>query len=114
MSSSLGQRITDFRKKAGLSQKELADATGISLSAIGRYEGDKREPTAVVLMSLAKVLNITGDALLGLEPQQDLIAQNTDEASWLRSFRDLNAVGRNRALEYISCLKDMTQYTDNK
>ena len=111
MCLSLGQRIMHFRKKAGLSQKDLAGAAGISLSALSRYETGKREPTAVAIMNLAKALGTTGDTLLGLEPRPDLIAQNGDEAKWLRAFRGLNNLGKDRALEMVSCLKELSRYT---
>jgi len=92
----------------------LADAAGISLSAISRYEGDRREPTAAVIMSLARVLNITGDAILGIDPQPDLVAQNSDEASVLRIFRDLNDLGQERFLEYGTGLKEVSKFTKKK
>jgi len=111
MDSSLGQRITHFRKMAGFSQKDLADAAGISLSALSRYETGKREPNAAAIMSLAKALNVTGDTILGLDPLPDLIAQNSSEALALRIFRTLNDTGQSRVLEYSSVLSKSPQHS---
>jgi hypothetical protein len=63
-------------------------------------------------MKLAGALNVTADALLGLEPHPDQIAQNSDEADWLRIFRKLNELGRDRALEYVSEMTEMPKYAD--
>jgi len=110
MGASLGQRIAYFRKKAGLSQKKCAELAGIKPSAISYYESDKREPNVLILLKIAKVLNITVDALVGFEPQPDLIAQNSDEAHVLRVFRTLNSLGQDRVAEYAAVLSKSPQY----
>jgi transcriptional regulator with XRE-family HTH domain len=110
MSSSLGQRIVHYRKRAGISQKNLAATVGISSSALNNYEKGKREPNISVLMRLAEALDITGDALLGLDPHPELVAQNGGEYIMLRAIRGLNKLGRDRALEFISGLKELPKY----
>jgi len=107
----LGQRIRYYRKKVGFSIKSLASIVEISPTVLGRYETDAREPNTLILMKLASALNVTADALLGLEPHPDLIAQNSDESDWLRIFRKLNCLGRDRALEYVSEMSEMPKYT---
>ncbi|MCL2220619.1 MAG: helix-turn-helix domain-containing protein [Chitinispirillia bacterium] len=111
---SLGQRIKHYRKKAELSQKGLAAIVGVSPTVLSRYESDKLEPNILTLMNLAKALNITGDALLGLELHPDLIAQNRDEYTVLRNFRRFNNLGQDRVLEYISGIAELPKYTDKK
>jgi len=113
MSLSLGRRIVDYRKKAGISQKELAEMVGIKPSSLSYYERGKREPNVLILIGLAKALRITGDALLGVEPQPDLIAQNRDEAAVLRVFRAMNRLGQQKTLEYTSDLSEIPKYSSN-
>jgi len=113
MSLSLGRRIVDYRKRAGISQKELAQMVGIKPSSLSYYERGKREPNVLILIGLAKALRITGDALLGVEPQPDLIAQNRDEAAVLRVFRSMNRLGQQKTLEYTSDLSEMPKYSSN-
>ena len=91
----------------------MAAIVGISPTVLGRYETDAREPNTLILMKLASVLKVTADALLGLEPHPDLIAQNSDESDWLRIFRKLNDLGRGRALEYVSEMSEMPKYSDS-
>ena len=115
MRLSLGQRIIHHRKKAGLSQKELAAAIGVSSAVLSYYENNKNDPPTAVLAKLAEVLNITSDKLLGLDrPNPPLAYQNKNEYTLLRALRVLNNLGQERALEYISDLSELSKYTGKK
>lgn len=46
---------------------DLAKATGISQSAIAKWELNKTEPTASAIVTLAKFFGETSDYLLGIE-----------------------------------------------
>ena len=49
----LGARIAALRRKAGLSQADLAQRIGVSASAVGMYEQGRREPAADLLVTMA-------------------------------------------------------------
>ena len=55
----LGDRISALRRKAGWSQKELAARLGVSPSAVGMYEQDRREPSAEKLVELSSLLGVS-------------------------------------------------------
>lgn len=57
--------LTYLRKQDGLSQKDLADKTGLTRSAIGMYETGKREPDFETLEVFADFFNVNMDTLLG-------------------------------------------------
>ena len=57
--------LKKYRKKAGLTQQELADATGIDRASIVRYENGTRNPPMENLNILANYFNITVDQLMG-------------------------------------------------
>ncbi|MDE6060955.1 MAG: helix-turn-helix domain-containing protein, partial [Clostridia bacterium] len=59
--------IKSLRVESGLSQQELAEALNISQSAIAKWELGKTEPTASMIILLAKYFKVTTDYLLGLE-----------------------------------------------
>lgn len=61
----LGERLLALRKQNGLTQAEVADTLGLSLSAHNRYEYGKREPTASVLIRMADLYGVTIDYLVG-------------------------------------------------
>lgn len=52
----LGDRVRELREAAGLSQRELAERTGTTQSAIARLEADRQEPTLRTLEKLAAAL----------------------------------------------------------
>ena len=60
------ERIKELRKINNLSQMDLSRATGISQSAIAKWELGKTEPTASAIITLANFFNETTDYLLGL------------------------------------------------
>ena len=60
----LGQRIAALRRRAGLSQAELARRLQISASAMGMYEQGRREPSVDTLVAMARELQVSTDYLL--------------------------------------------------
>ena len=60
------ERLKELRATKGLSQMGLAQATGLSQSAIAKWEMCKTEPTASSLYILSKIFNETTDYLIGL------------------------------------------------
>ena len=60
------ERIKELRIQKNMSQMDLAVATGISQSAIAKWELGKTEPTASAIIILANFFGETSDYLLGL------------------------------------------------
>ena len=73
---SFSARVIVLRKQRGLTQQSLADASGIHVQQIKRYEAGHAQPTAEALKKLALALHVTSDALLfeegEREPDDDL------------------------------------------
>lgn len=62
----LGKFIRGKRTEKGLSQRELANAAGISNAEISRLEAGKRKASSpAVLKAIAKALNVPVEVLLG-------------------------------------------------
>ena len=55
------------RVRAGMSQKELAKAVGVSTKTIQRYEHGIHDMPASILKRIAIVLNVSADYLLGIK-----------------------------------------------
>jgi len=62
-----GDRLKELREEKNLSQMELAKATGISQSAIARWELNKTEPTVSDLIILSEYFGESVDYLIGLD-----------------------------------------------
>ena len=60
-------KIKELRCSRDLSQMQLALKTGLSQSAIAKWELGKTEPTASAIITLAKFFEETTDYILGLE-----------------------------------------------
>lgn len=55
---STGQNIKNARKKAGLTQKELAQKLGLSFQSIAQWENDLRNPKIETIKKIADALNV--------------------------------------------------------
>ena len=70
MSNSFGNRLRALRKKAGLTQEQLADSTGFSLMTIRRWEWGERSPRVEEVKALAKALGVSEADLLHDSPEE--------------------------------------------
>jgi transcriptional regulator with XRE-family HTH domain len=62
---SFGKRLAELRKKAGMSQEDLAAKLGTQGPAIGRYERETAKPTIEVAAKISKILGVSLDYLVG-------------------------------------------------
>lgn len=60
----LGERLTELRKKANLSQEDIAEKIGVSRQTISKWELDQSLPDFDKILPLCKLYNITSDELL--------------------------------------------------
>ena len=61
----IGQSIQEARKKAKLTQKELAEKVGIATITVQQYERGVRTPKIETLQKIAQALNIDVGVLYG-------------------------------------------------
>ena len=91
-----GQLLHDLRKKKCMTQKQLANKLGVTEATVSRYESNTATPPLDTLRSIAAIMNVSLDELLGTElhftvsifgltEQQTEIVRNLIE-----SFRILN------------------------
>ena len=52
------ENITKLREEKGLSQRELAVASGVTPASISRWENGERIPNAVYIAQLANALDV--------------------------------------------------------
>ncbi|MDF3864915.1 helix-turn-helix transcriptional regulator [Pseudomonas denitrificans (nom. rej.)] len=76
---SIAQRLVSLRKQKGLTQQALADALGLHLTQVKRYEAGTSQPSLEALKKMAQTLRVTTDSLIfepdELEPGEDLRLQ---------------------------------------
>lgn len=65
----IGERLMVIRKRRGISQVALARAAGTSPTVVNRLERGLQCITAEKLATLARLLNVDANYLLGLHPE---------------------------------------------
>ncbi len=67
MKETFGQRFQRLRKRLNLTQEDIASKINISSQAVSKWENDLSAPDISILSSLADILNVSLDELLGRE-----------------------------------------------
>lgn len=79
----LGRRIQEGRRAAGLSQESLGERLGVSRQAVSKWESDASVPDLENLIAMSRIFGVTIGALLGVEPEtaEEPSAEEAPEAS---------------------------------
>jgi transcriptional regulator with XRE-family HTH domain len=64
MALKFSHRLAAIRKDKRISQQSLADEIGLHVTQLRRYEAGTSQPTAEVLVRLARALHVSADSLL--------------------------------------------------
>jgi len=81
----LGEKLLDLRKKAGLSQEEVADKLGVSRQTVSKWETDQTVPELIKAKLISQLYNISYDYLIsGCPVGGDVtsIEMIVDEIDW--------------------------------
>ena len=70
-----GQRIKKFRKRAGMTQKELGEKLGLSFQSVAQWENNLRNPKEETLQKIANALEISIYELKGLSDSEAFMAE---------------------------------------
>ena len=65
MENRIADQIRFYRKQKGLTQEQLAEAMGVSVAAVSKWEQGQSLPEIPMLMELADFFDLSVDALLG-------------------------------------------------
>ena len=76
----LGERLKDLRVERNLKLETLAEQTGLSRSALSKYESDDVTDLSIyAVTTLAEFYGVTTDYLLGVEPLNTVNVTGLDE-----------------------------------
>lgn len=78
-SDSFPDRLRKIREDKGLSQGELATATGLQPSAVSHFEAGRRSPSFDNLAKLADALGVSIDFLLGRPADASMAGPGMEE-----------------------------------
>nr|MBQ4320298.1 helix-turn-helix transcriptional regulator [Clostridia bacterium] len=86
---SFSDKLKDARKNASLTQKELAEKTGVSYRAIQTWEAGRLPKSLEPVMRVAQVLGTTAEALLSESDQYIIEAGEKGGAKAARDVDEL-------------------------
>ena len=92
-----GEKLKEARKKAGLTQEELAELIGISRAAVAKWETDNGLPDIENLKTVAGLLDVSVDYLLDDGESLDLYV--------IKKAIDLNKYGNGEKLSRMKKLE---------
>ncbi len=75
----MGLFIKEARKNAGLTQQDVAQAVGVSVQAVSKWEVGQSMPDTALLPDIADCLGLTLDALFGRREMQERLACLPDD-----------------------------------
>ncbi|MBO1076762.1 helix-turn-helix domain-containing protein [Roseomonas marmotae] len=80
--SAVGREIRQYRRSAGLTQKQVASMIGVTGAQLHRYETGSTRITASRLIAIANALGVRPDTLLAAasSPQETTVEQNNNLA----------------------------------
>lgn len=122
-------KIREARKRANITQEELAALLDINRATLSKYETGVIEPTLSQLVRIAEELNISPTVLLpdsmveswesgknygSDESIQEILEYgyrlSDDEIELVNIYWDLNSIGRKKAIERIRELCEIPRY----
>lgn len=86
---SLGDKLLDLRKKAGLSQEDVADKLGVSRQTVSKWEMDQTIPELIKVKLLSQLYNVSYDYLINesnLSGDITSIEMIVDEIDWTSAW----------------------------
>lgn len=86
---SLGDKLLDLRKKAGLSQEDVADKLGVSRQTVSKWEMDQTIPELIKVKLLSQLYNVSYDYLINesnISGDITSIEMIVDEIDWTSAW----------------------------
>lgn len=107
-------RLKQARIGMNLTQKELSKKIGVANSAISNYEKGASFPNVEILYKLFSTLNVDPNFLFQDETNVNNVTLNTEELQIIDYYRALNDIGKQKAIDSISDLAKIPEYTTKK
>jgi transcriptional regulator with XRE-family HTH domain len=117
--SRFSENLIRIRKLKGLSQKDLANTTGISARMIYHYENHVSHPAMEKIEIIAKALKVSVSELIGLESNkvnnselENFESLNVKTIKQLKKILKLNRADRSQIYKMVDLLLQKEEYKD--
>ena len=108
----MGNNIRALRKAAGITMKQFGAIMGVSESTISLYETGKNEPDISMLKKMSEYFNVSIDALLGYEPENNQTIKNQQtsipglpDETLVQLLSDLTQIETQRVRDFVEGIK---------
>ncbi len=88
MKSNINENIKFYRKEKNFTQEQLAEAMGVSVGAVSKWESGASVPELSLIMELADFFEISVDALLGYKTRNNSAEETAERLRIMRSQKD--------------------------
>ncbi len=106
------KNLKELRENASISQKQLAEAIGVSQQSINKYENHKIEPDIDTMIKIADYFETSVDYLIGhstlrrrIEATEEY-ALNAEEGRLVEQYRKLSPKQRESIMSVICSYQD--------
>ncbi|MBM6717927.1 helix-turn-helix transcriptional regulator [Gemmiger formicilis] len=115
----IGQNIKLARKKAGLTQKQLAEKSGIATITLQQYERGVREPKLETIAKIARSLNLYASDLIidqwkcvNMDPcdESEISVDDVLYQRMTMAFSKLNHKGAEKAADTVEDIAKIPEY----
>ncbi len=105
----IGKTIRKYRKENGLTQEEMATRLGVTASAVNKWENDNSYPDITLLAPIARLLNISLDALFSFQDeltQEEInsLVLETDTRLKTQDYAEVFLWAKSKLELYPNCL----------
>ena len=125
MELKLSENIRSLRKEHGMTQEQLANALGVTVGAVYKWEAGLSIPEVRLLMEMADLFDSSVDSLLGYEQQsgnvngrikriRDLMTQKRFDEAVAESDKALQKYPNNFRLVYTSAFMYMVKTAEDR
>jgi len=105
LKENIQKNLIFYRKKMKKTQKDLANALGVSAAAISSWECGNNSPDIDTLFAICNELQVGLYDMCGIASANDYM--NEKENALLNTYRSLNVEGQKKLLERAEELRDL-------
>ena len=110
----IGEKIKDARKKAGLTQEQLAEKLEVSQVMVAQYENNVRNPKLETLKKISNALEVDLFDIIVLEEPREISIVTPEEDELRTEVKSLtyslNKKGLTKTRDYMRDLMEVDKY----
>ncbi len=106
MNITLSENIRRYRKERRLTQEQLAEVFGITVGAVSKWESGASVPDITLIVEMADFFDVSVDALLGYQKQDNNLSRILEDIRTLRNARRFDEAG-------VTAEKALVKYPNN-